>query len=667
MPHVLKVSQKKKEHNIKKRERRKHHLLCRPPSSSISQSSPSTTTTITTTTRRKAEDTALFGSAMPDVGVSLALKQQKRLLQTSPEDRTKRKDNRTTSSAGPSSPVEQRSKAKKESKIPTSLEVFLEGASIYALCLFLPSILGQILYWYKSSWATNGILKQLAIRACTSPIFAHLQWCIRNTGNGDSASVLAPDAGISDVAIVSTLCLIMAMIRLTLVHFLVPNYNQPKRLEALVRCKSISLLSSAYPGSVTPRSSQKGKPLKVDTQNLLLAIPPMPSGELPDSKVEPKRLFGSSSDLKRNHREGEANDTSNAKWDLSNVGMSFDDDDEPKHYSSSEDGIHDDMSTAPAVSSGLMTSSSALSLQNLLHQATPRTPTSRQIAKSEEDTDRMFAAPKYATACFRMLFCSVSCTIALVYFGDSDFWPPAVGGHGSTKNCWDLSSVGAAVMESDFDDHNTVLRRYYLVQLSYHFHSGAFHILAALLLWLVSASKSKQKDQKKYLGLVPASLFTLPNLQSLFQHCFAVGIMTFSYLFSSLRRLGAIAMFAFDLSSWFLHLLQMSINVPWNERRISPFWIKILHRLFVIPTFCYSRFYIFPFVIGFSALEESQDWLRQLENMLYPGISDTVHNFFVVSFCLFMIINLIYARRLFYHSHVKEASDRPTSKRGDKK
>ena len=592
---------------------------------------------------------------MPDVGVSLALRQQEKLLQNSREGRMKQRE--VDSSVSPAN--KKRSVRRDEKKAPSSFEVLIEGASIYALCLLLPNIVGQTVRWYESSWATNGIFRQLAVRACSSYIFSGIHWCIRHAGTVEPISVLAPDAGISDVAIVSTLCLVMATIRLTLVHFLVPHYNQPKRLEALVRCKSISLLSSAYPGSVTPRSNMKGKALQMDTIDLLLSIPPLPNGAPPDAVFEPKRLFATSPERKLGY-DGRHN-TRDAMWNTHDIGMSMDDEDEQVHnqQSGEED---DDMSTALAVSSGLMTSSSAISLQNLLHQAAPMTPASRRVATSEELPERIYAAPKYATACFRMLFCSVSCIIALISFQNADFWPPAVGGRGSTKNCWDLSSVGAAVMDSDFDHHNTVLRRYYLVQLSYHFHSGAFHILAALLLWFVSSSKENKRSQAKYFGLVPSSLWSLPNLQSLFQHSFAVGIMTFTYLFSSLRRLGAIAMFSFDLSSWFLHLLQMSINAPWNERRISPFWIKVLHRVLVIPAFCYSRFYIFPFVIGFSALEESQDWLRQLENMLYPGIAGTVHNFFVVTFCLFMVINLVYTKRLFYHSHVKEASDRSSSK-----
>jgi hypothetical protein len=153
-------------------------------------------------------------------------------------------------------------------------------------------------------------------------------------------------------------------------------------------------------------------------------------------------------------------------------------------------------------------------------------------------------------------------------------------------------------------------------------------------------------------------MWTIQNAQSLFQHLFAVGLIAGTYLFSSMRRLGAIGMFAFDISSWFLHLLQLCINAPYGSRRLSPSWIRFLHRGLVIPAFCYCRFYVFPFVIYYSALEESQDWLRQLENMLVPGSAKYIHGMFVVSFCLLLVMNFVYVRRLMYHPHVSDILNR---------
>jgi hypothetical protein len=595
---------------------------------------------------------------MTEVGVSLALRRQNKLLHS--EEGTMKKSKKFT----PSTKTKKKKRTENKSS-NSSWQIFIEGASLYALCLVLPNILGLLVRWYQQSWLT------FAGQACSLTWLSNLQWCIKRHQQVVQESIstpssltdaLAPDAGVSDVGIVVLLSLSMAVIRLALVHFLVPNYNQPKRLEALVRCKSIHLLSSSYPGTVTPRSSLNGKSMNLDQANsMLLAMPDLgtdDSDKTPAStnvSIEPKRLFDSS--MLRGNSVDEVHDSSdNNGYDLGGgvsgeLGQPLDDGGQEEE---------DEMATAPAVSSGLMTSSSALSLQALLHQAAPMTPTTRREIVSKEEPDRIFAAPKYATAVFRLLFCSTSCIIALFYFLDADFWPPAVGGSGSTKNCWDLSSVGAAVMDSDFDQHNTVLRRYYLLQLSYHFHSGAFHVLATLLLWFVSSSsKEDEKPRPKTLGFIPAGMWTIYNVQSLFQHCFAVGVIALCYLFSSLRRLGVIAAFAFDFSSWFLHLLQICINVPNRSRHVSPFWIRMLHRGFVIPAFCYSRFYIFPFVIGYSALEESQDWLRQLENMLVPGLSKYFHGWFVVSFCLLMMMNLVYVRRLLYHSHVKEQVNRP--------
>jgi hypothetical protein len=351
------------------------------------------------------------------------------------------------------------------------------------------------------------------------------------------------------------------------------------------------------------------------------------------------------------------------------------DNDDDEGYDDNDDDDDENQIPAPVVSVGLLTNSSAQNLQALLEQAAPHQATSRRGSMGRRDStrslkettgDRVFAAPKYATAMFRLMFCLFSCLVGLLYFGGADFWPPAVGGHGNTKNCWDLGSVGATVLDSDFDHRNNVLRRYYLLQASYHFHSAAFHVLTSLLLWFVSAT-SKTKDNSSnqflFLGFIPSGMLSLSNVRSFFQHCFSIAVILVTYLFSSTRRLGTIAMFAFDASSLFLHLLQLGINAPKQQGATtskltiptSPASIRILHRVVVIPAFCYARFYVFPFVVAYSALEESQDWLRQLENMLIPGTAQYIHGFFVVAFLLFLVMNLIYFGRLLNHPHVMEA------------
>lgn len=632
----------------------------------------------------------------------------------------------------------------------SSWQIFLEMAALYAFCMVLPTILGGIVRSYKASWQEHGIFFRIATQACSISWLHSFSWCRSyrpmnwTSLTGSSAGVLAPDAGVSDLAIVVLLSLSMAFLRVTLVHYLVPNYKQPRRLEALVRCKSIHLLSSSYPGSVTPTKTMMFKSfdgailipqllmpnldsrdegsdgLKSGTTNAfsvgptfspMMDTPHQPSPADDVSAVKVKQPFvstdgrlGEASWVGHSNSGGGMNNaaanvitrslssSSSAElvlhrtdsWhshhdvDVGYVAdetgewfVDYDDDD----YN--DDDIDDDNQfPAPAVSSGLLTNSSAQNLQALLEQVAPPSATDmlsqREFLRSTNGDDstsnsepeRLFAAPKYATAVFRFMYCLVSCLTGYIYFVDADFWPPVVGGRGSTKNCWDLSSVGATVIDSDFDQRNTVLRRYYLIQASYHFHSAAFHVLTSLLLWFVSKS-SRHRDKStraRFLGFIPAGMFTLYNVRTFFQHCFSVVLIGGTYLFSSTRRLGAIAMFSFDASSLFLHLLQLGINAPHGSPRSSPASIRILHRVLVVPAFCYTRFYIFPFVVGYSALEESQDWLRQLENMLVPGTAKFIHNFFVVAFLLFMSMNLVYFWRLLNHPHVMEALKKPPSR-----
>jgi TLC domain len=611
----------------------------------------------------------------------------------------------------------------------SSFQLLLEISALYGFCMAIPSLLRISIRFYLSCWEPGGILYQLFGNICTLSWLStsSLQWCHQflpdddeyydsaSRSSSQGSSVLAPDAGISDVAIVVFLSLTMAVVRVLLVHFLVPNYKQPKRLEALVRCKSIHLLSSQYPGSITPRDSFRRKRLQdvhddPDTAVLLpgLNLPNLHAdhdddedenssetapGHVAEDHPPTSPLFHTPRDAltrsdpllqsnnhnsrltpatwalenKLNQRHYNDHNGSGSNWGLYQ-------DDEHSVDDNNDNYDDDNENPPPAVSSGILTISSAQNLLALLEQAAPsRGNLSRNSSfrsAKGDNGDRVFAAPKYATAVFRLLFCVFSCLVGLFFFGQADFWPPAVGGHGNTKNCWDLGSVGATVMDSDFDQRNYVLRRYYLLQASYHFHSAAFHVLTSLLLWFVSkSSKNKDTSSPIFLGFIPAGMFTLYNIKTFFQHCFSIALILVTYLFSSTRRLGAIAMFTFDASSLFLHLLQMGINAPRKQTdqgrqqqpKSLPTSIYLLHRLVVIPAFCYARFYVFPFVIAFSALEESQDWLRQLENMLIPGTAQYIHGFFVVAFLLFLVMNMVYFLRLLHHPHVTERAARRES------
>jgi hypothetical protein len=687
---------------------------------------------------------------MTEVGVSLALRRHRSLIGSKDDGKTKtttttnnnntkldnEKRKRRLRSPSPrfsqqdvvgdgiiGNNGKKKQKSKKRSNIIldggpsySSWRILFEGAALYIFCMVLPNLLGIIARLYQHFWQKGGIIFYRTIGyICSKSWLVESQRCRMYLPNlNDDAdissmnsSVLALDAGISDVAIVILLSLSMAITRVALVHFLVPNYRQPKRLEALVQCKSIHLLEFAYSGSVTPTKNMRMKSFVNDSAFVDgIQMPNLNGNErecaddysnyddeddvqtansnedgnddadINNIEIRPMFPSGSLSHLDRKKNETQphistldhqrpVNDQNDNEW-------MFDHDEDQGNTTAND---NDD---APSVSFGLLTRNSAQNLQALLEQASPpasaivkqqkgeaRRSSQNNLSKNEPTGDRIYAAPKYATAVFRLIYCLVSCLIGLRYFGSADFWPPALGGTGNTRNCWDLSSVGVTnIVDSDFDSSNTVLRRYYLIQASYHVHSAAFHLLTSILLWFVSKSSKNKKGSStpRFLGFIPIGMFTLYNVQIFFQHIFSLVLIFGTFLFSSTRRLGAIAMVAFDASSLFLHLLQLGINAPHEtseQRRIGAWFyssrksfILILHRFLVIPAFCYARFYVFPFVVCYSALEESQDWLHQLENMLIPGTAKFIHGLFVIAFLLFLLLNLTYFWRLLNHPHV---------------
>lgn len=190
-------------------------------------------------------------------------------------------------------------------------------------------------------------------------------------------------------------------------------------------------------------------------------------------------------------------------------------------------------------------------------------------------------------------------------------------------------------MEEDFDELNALLKFYYLLQASYHLHSGAFHVLTMIILWARKESATKP--------------FT-SYWRSLFQHSIALLLIGGSHLFASTRRLGAIGSFALDASSFLLHALQVCINAP---QTIPTPYIKAVHRGLVIPIFMYCRFYVWPFVVWRSAWLESKDWLTQMESTLFPGIYDAMIYLFTGLTVILLGLNLVLFKRLVNHPHLQ--------------
>lgn len=290
-----------------------------------------------------------------------------------------------------------------------------------------------------------------------------------------------------------------------------------------------------------------------------------------------------------------------------------------------------------------------------------------QQRREREHRKLVYAAPRYATAIFRLLYCTITAGIALLYFRHADFWPWFVFGTGrGTKQCWDLSGgITVGGMDSDFDQHNAVLKRYFLWQASYHIHSSTFHFLLSMVFLFypfVSSTAAvdtdteiKPSSSKRLRGIKRGSH---AYIRSFIQHLLSLLLIAVAYIFSSLRRLGAIGLFAFDVSSWSLHLLQICINAPddsylWtllptkyqNDRESCT---RGLYLYVVVPSFVIARFMIWP-ALWYSAAYESQSWLQQLEMTLWPGSALLLR---VIMHSLMLIlhgISLLYLRRLLYH------------------
>jgi hypothetical protein len=267
---------------------------------------------------------------------------------------------------------------------------------------------------------------------------------------------------------------------------------------------------------------------------------------------------------------------------------------------------------------------------------------------------KAFMAPRYATAIFRLLFCFLSCSWALAKFSSSDFWPVWVGGrlNARTKYCWDLSgsvAIQGASLDIDFDHQNSALRYFFLGQASYQIHSLSFHFLSMILL-LVCGGK---KNDGYYLS---ARTSLKSYIRPIMEHSFYFVLTVMTYMFSGLRRLGAICIFVLEFSSMVLQLLQICINAPEQSHLKNLNLIQFVHRFMAIPIFIYSRFFVLPFIVQYSALFESAMWLKQIEHALAPGVAMVIYIFFNGMLLLAFGFNLVYLRRLLFHPSLEQLS-----------
>jgi len=405
----------------------------------------------------------------------------------------------------------------------------------------------------------------------------------------------------SDVELIAFLSLWLATVRVLLIHLLVPRYlHEPKRLAAMVRCKSSNFLSGPrYEFSpVRPVRSVRGV-LRARNRGGLIGL----GGGDDDGNGE----FVIGDDLQQSL--------------LMAPNLMEDDDDnalgaagpvppQPLRQPQASDGEPAAPPPAPpSPSSSSYVRAALRSTRSSFHRALGH----EEIIDRDDDDDdvdcsataRMFSAPRRATAVFRFLYCSTSCLAAYGMFRSADFWPVHVGGRlqSSTRNCWDLSggvalgwidSTTGFELDRDFDDRNAALRLFFLAQGSYQLHSLCFHVMSMTLLFLYSGRGGSKKEgasggRRGSLGgegrLVSMKSSMKSYARPLLEHMVSLGLVFGAYIFSGLRRLGAVGIFTLDVSSAFLQLLQMCINAPEGSKLRDPKFLRFFHRFVVVPAF----------------------------------------------------------------------------------
>jgi hypothetical protein len=549
-------------------------------------------------------------------------------------------------------------KSQKKHKLMNEL---FQGVFIYAICVSAPVILGVVVKWYEhyfvSQFASHSVddyydddtqhhdgpfdddqSESLNQRSLSSTfmeqmcnIITKLMSNIRNHNFVAAKLTVLLSSYSKDVQFIIIAAIIQSIIRVILVHLLVPRYLAPKRMIAFVRNKSTHLLSStAYQWSSQDSLNknhieQNSTPTTVQRQ------------------------------LSRRHSVIQfVRDT------LEHGGHSF------------------RRSLGHETKEGL----------------SPGRPRERKTMRPTDFDNldatqalRLFAAPRYATAVFRLMCCTVSCVWALIHFRKALYWPVWVGGSisGKTKYCWDLSgtvdasfvwklemmnepkknpifgdskeNINHGLWDLDFDNQNSALRYFFLGQASYQLQSLCFHFLSMIILIAyggIRRKKSHSSNEDNDDGLIISARSSFKSyFRPVMEHMVYFLITMTIFFFSALRRLGSISIFAQEVSSLMLQLLQICINAPETSILHRPKVIRFVHHYLAIPVFVYCRLFIIPFVVQYSAIFESTAWLRQIDHAFLPGCGNLIYYFYNGTLILTLFLNFIYLRRLIFHPYIK--------------
>lgn len=493
---------------------------------------------------------------------------------------------------------------------------------------------------------------------------------------------------LQDIQILIMLAVLLAIIRIWMVHMLVPEYlANPRRLEALTRCKSSHLLSSSsYSFGGVKGWDKAAERVGVRRESL--------SGRCStsvDRNSLNRELMGGREESNDDHK-------ATVGWyDRILMWISY-------HWYMLRPSIRRALGHEPSARyNDVIMNQQQTPLSSL---SSPSKSPFRRTNTTPNPTQHLFSAPRHATATFRLLYTSTSCISALVLFQSAEFWPRPVFGthpHASTRHCWDLSGSFSALgfLDDDYDAKNGSLKYFFIAQAAYQLHSLCFHVVSMLLLmfygggggggggsandgnvsstntsgnWIgrlthllrcvIGRKRAKQQQpnprdvfqqqQTKSIRLISMKTSMQSYFRPMMEHVIVLAMLIGAYLFSGLRRLGAVGIFTLELSSVFLQLLQVSIYAPENSWWRRPEVVLFVHRVLTVPTFIYCRLIVLPFILWRSALFESQEWLAQIEKVFSPGWAERLYTMFNAALCLIFALNLVLFRRLLFHPHLRQ-------------
>ena len=568
-----------------------------------------------------------------------------------------------------------------------------------------------------------------------SPSYHHHHHHHSSTNHHHHSLIWSPDAAWTDVGVVVGLSVLLAVWRLGLAYCLVPiqQCGEPA-VQALVKLKSVHLLSRDYP--LTPQISR--------TKTKLLVVQDMKKErsandndlDEEEDEIEPTSKTQTASIMKSSKKEDDdfpmLPDLGGLQLDPILRPDTNDTSLQPKLGEPTTTMMNDRLTwTRLSLHSPTPTLKKGPKRQTQQsHGATDETPdptsfasqkndysapwSAEQQQKQEQDHQRrLYAAPRMATALFRFTYSVMAVWLAWTLFHTTSFWPWYVGGQGSTKACWDLSGT-LVFLEAAEQPIVQSLKRYFLWQVSYHCHAGVFYILSAAWLFLWGrqepAAHGEPHDQRRRRRFAWNSAGIMSfSTSSLVEHFLSLSLIGTAYIFSSLRRLGAVGLFAFDVSSAFLHLLQLAMNYmplppstatvttelpppppppycddqenenlddhnndkPQDMPTTNPsnppsspttavggmqrLVCRILFYVGVVPSFVVARFLIWPALWRSAWTAESFHWFQQLEQTLFWGASWTLQCLWNACLLAVLMLNAIYFRRLVggTHPHLK--------------